>query len=322
MTSMLVISGLALGSMAGCRSEKTEGVATVATPRSEATMMNTAQISERATAETRVKSNDGTMIAFEKTGRGPALIVVSGALAYRDLHREQTQPLIAKLAERFTVFTYDRRGRGESTDVQPYAVEREIEDLDALIHHAGGSAQLYGVSSGAALALRAAAKLGPAKVSKLALYEPPYGQKKEDFAKQSERVNELARDGQPGDAAAFFMTAIGTPPEALEAMKASPEWEKTKKIDFTLAYDYAVLGDGAVPEEVAAAIRVPTLVMTGEKTMGFMHPTADRLAKLVPRAERKTLQGQAHQAAAEAVAPVLIEFFTSERAGARKTARK
>lgn len=185
-------------------------------------------------------SKDGTRIAFEKTGSGPAVIVISGALSHRGLYRDQVLP--ARLSEHFTVYLYDRRGRGESTDVQPYAVAREIEDIDVLLDDAGGSGYLYGV--------------------------------------------------------------------ALEAMKRSPEWEAIKKIDFTLAYDYAVLGDGDVPQEIVKAIRVPTLVMNGEKSMDFMGPAADRIAALVPQSQRKTLKGQAHQVEAEVMVPVLVEFFT------------
>jgi pimeloyl-ACP methyl ester carboxylesterase len=253
-------------------------------------------------------SKDGTRIAFEKTGRGPAVILINGALSHRGLYGDR--PLAARLSEHFTVYIYDRRGRGESTDAQPYAVEREIEDIEALLNDAGSSAYLYGVSSGAALALQAAAKLGPAKVTKLAIYEPPYGQERQDFARQKQRVSELVRTGQPGEAAAFFMSAIGTPPEALEGMKRSPEWEAIKKIDFTLAYDFAVLGDGAVPQDIIKAIRVPTLVMNGDHSMDFMQPTADRIAALIPHPQRKTLKGQTHQVEAEAMAPVLVEFFT------------
>jgi pimeloyl-ACP methyl ester carboxylesterase len=256
-----------------------------------------------------VISRDGTRIAFEKTGKGPALIVVGGALS----DRNGGKPLAAQLAEHFTVYVLDRRGRGDSTDAKTYAVGREIEDLAALIEDAGGSACLYGVSSGAALVLQTAAKLGAARVPKLALYEPPYSsdeaEQKKQFAEQKRRTLELIKTGQPGDAATYFLTAIGTPPEALEKMKASPQWAAIQKTDFTLAYDYAVLGDGTVPEASAKAIAVPTLVIDGEKTMAFMHATADRVAQLILRAERKTLKGQTHQAAPEVAAPVLIEFF-------------
>jgi pimeloyl-ACP methyl ester carboxylesterase len=256
-----------------------------------------------------VISKDGTRIAFEKTGSGPALILVGGALS----DRKGGKPLAAQLATHFTVYTVDRRGRGDSTDAKTYTAEREIEDLAALIDHAGSSAFLYGASSGAALVLQTAAKLGPSKVPKLAHYEPPYGsdgqKQKKEFPEQKRRINELIKTGKPGDAAAYFLTAIGTPPEVLEKLKASPEWEAMKKIDFTLAYDYEVLGDGTVPQATANAIAVPVLVMDGEKSLEFMHATADQVAKLISGAERKTLKGQTHQAAPEVTAPVLIEFF-------------
>lgn len=257
-------------------------------------------------------SKDGTRIAFDKTGSGPALILVSGALSQRSLLAGE--PIVAMLSKHFTVYIYDRRGRGESTDVKPYAVEREIEDVAALVNDAGGSAYLYGVSSGGALSLQAAGKLGPAKVTKLAIYDAPYGQETQVFARQKDGVNEVVRTGEPGEAAEYFLSAIGTPPEALEGMKRSPAWEAMKKIDFTLAYDYEVLGDGAVPEDVVKAIRVPVLVMNGGNSMDFMQSAADRIAALIPDARRKTLEGQAHQAAAEVVVPVLVEFFTGPRA--------
>lgn len=256
-----------------------------------------------------VLSKDGVRIAFEKIGHGPALIVVGGALS----DRQGGKPLAAELSRNFTVYVVDRRGRGESTDAKTYAVDREIEDLAAVIDHAGGSAFLYGVSSGAALSLQTAAKLGPAKVPRLALYEPPYGsadpKQKQQFAEQKRRVGELIKTGRPGDAAAYFLEAIGTQPEVLDKMKGSPAWGGMKKIDFTLAYDYAVLGDGTVPEATASAIAMPTLVLDGEKTMEFLHATADQVAKLIPRAERRTLPGQTHQASPDVAAPVLTEFF-------------
>jgi pimeloyl-ACP methyl ester carboxylesterase len=256
-----------------------------------------------------VTSKDGVKISFERSGTGPALILVGGALS----DRKGGLLLAGRLSRQFTVYAFDRRGRGQSTNGKIYAVEHEIEDIEALIEHAGGSAYVYGVSSGAALALQTAAKLGPTKVTKLALYEPPYTvgneKQRQDFAEQKRRVGELIKTGRPGDAAAYFMAAIGTPPEALEKLKASPAWPGMAKIDFTLAYDYAVLGDGSVPPAVAKAIGMPTLLLDGEKTMESLHAAADRVAALIPGAERKTLPGQTHQAAPEVAAPVLIEFF-------------
>jgi pimeloyl-ACP methyl ester carboxylesterase len=255
-------------------------------------------------------SSDGTRIAFEKVGDGPALIIVGGALAQRN----GGKPLASKLKDRFTVYTFDRRGRGDSGDTKPYALDREIEDLGALIEQAGNQAYLYGVSSGAALSLQAAAKLGPAKVPKLAVYEAPYGQSEGDFNQQKDRINELVQTGKPGDAAAFFLSAIGTPPPVLKDMKRSPEWESIKKIDFTLSYDYVVLGSGSVPDSVKG-ITVPTLVMDGEKAMDFIRSSANRMVELIPNAQRKTLKGQTHQAAPEIVAPLLVAFFEAEPTG-------
>jgi pimeloyl-ACP methyl ester carboxylesterase len=252
-------------------------------------------------------SRDGTRIAFEKVGKGPALVIVGGALS----HRDGGKPLAGKLMDRFAVYTYDRRGRGESSDTKPYAVDREIEDLAVIIEQAGNKAFVYGVSSGGALALQSAVKLGAAKVPKLAIYETPYGQGERVFNEQKERTSQLVQTGKPGDAAAFFFSAIGTPPHVLEDMKRSPSWEGIKKVDFTLVYDYAVLGNGSVPDAVKL-ITVPTLVLDGEKSLDFMHATADRIAELIPQAQRKTLKGQTHQAAPEAVAPLLTEFFGAD----------
>lgn len=307
MKSLFLVSGLLLGA---CQMGERAGNTAPAPPEDQKAVP---KVEQELTQKMRrqATSRDGTKIGFEKTGSGPAVIVVSGALSHRGLYRD---PLPARLSEHFTVYLYDRRGRGESTDVQPYAVAREIEDIEALLDDAGGSGYLYGVSSGGALALQAAAKLGPAKVTRLAIYDPPYGQKTEDFAGQKQRVGELVRTKEPGEAAAFFLSAIGTPREALEAMKRSPDWNAIKKIDFTLVYDYAVLGDGDVPQEIVKAIRVPTLVMTGEKSMEFMGSAADRIAALVPQSQRKTLKGQAHQVGADVMVPMLVEFFTGSPA--------
>lgn len=258
----------------------------------------------------RVTSRDGTAIAFERSGHGPAVVIVGGALSHRN--GPGVGALVARLAERLTVYSYDRRGRGDSSDTQPYAVERETEDIDAIIERAGGSAFLYGVSSGAALAMQAAAKLGPTRVRSLALYEAPYGQKKQDFDAQKARVGDLVKTGKPGDAALAFLAGIGMPGPAIDALKGSPDWPAIKKLDFTLVYDYAVLGDGTVPREIAKAITVPLLVMNGENTLPFMQAAADQIAASTAHAQRKTLKGQTHQAKAEVVAPVLIDFFVGK----------
>lgn len=251
-----------------------------------------------------VQSKDGTRITYDKVGKGPALVIVGGALS----DRKGGGPLARELSANYSVYTYDRRGRGDSGDTKPYASEREIEDLSAIIEQAGNNAYVYGVSSGAALALHGAVRLGPDKITKLAVYEPPYGQEQAEFDAQKARVNELVNDGEPGEAAAYFLTAIGMPADDVEAMRQSPEWERVAKIDFTLEYDYVVLGNGQIPSNVTQ-IEVPTLVVDGTESLAFMHPTADRLAELIPEAERRTLEEQTHQAAPEVVVPVLKAFF-------------
>src|SRR5579885_1623888 len=211
----------------------------------------------------RVKSADGTMIAFETLGRGPVVILVDGALCYRGFGPMPC--LAALLAAHFTVYVYDRRGRGESGNTHPYAVAREVEDLAALIDAADGSASLYGISSGAALALEAARTLG-AKVTKLALYEAPYNgeaiarQRMRDYA--ANLAEALAADRR-GDAVALFMTLVGAPAEQIAGMRESPVWPAFEAVAPTLAYDSAILGDGRVPVEKAASATTPALVMNG-----------------------------------------------------------
>lgn len=258
-----------------------------------------------------IESKDGTHIAFDKSGEGPALIIVSGALSYREM--DEDRKLVSALSKDFTVYVYDRRGRGKSTDTEPYSVESEIEDIEGLIKDAGGSAYLFGVSSGAALSLLAASKLGKAKVPKLALYEPPYGtdseKDKKEYAEQWKRVTELISTGRPGDAATFFFKSIGIPPEALENIQKSPQWPLMKGIEHTLAYDFAVLNDGAIPVDAAKKATMPALVMNGDKSFDFMSAAAKNLSKTMPNVQWKTLKDQAHQASAGILAPILTEFF-------------
>jgi pimeloyl-ACP methyl ester carboxylesterase len=258
-----------------------------------------------------VISKDSTTIAYEKTGNGPTVILVNGALGYRKLHGEKD--LVDKLSKDFTVIQYDRRGRGESTDARTYAVEREIEDIEALVDNAGGSVYLYGSSSGASLALRAAERLGPVKVKKLALYEPPYssgdGSANEQFAQEKRKINELIKAGKQGDAVTHFLESRGTPQPVMERLKQSPDWTAMERVGHTLVYDFEVLGKGTIPLDVVKKIAVPTQVMDGEKSFDFVHATADILGKNIPGARRKTLRDQSHEVSADAIAPVLKEFF-------------
>lgn len=258
-----------------------------------------------------VISKDGTKIGFDKSGQGPAIIIVNGAMGFRAFYGDES--LVAMLSNDFTVYVYDRRGRGESTDTKPYAVEREIEDIETLIDDAGGTSFLYGVSSGAALTLLAASRLGATKVPRLALYEPPYGsdsnQGKADFAAQKKKLNELIRDGKRGDAAAFFITSLGTPPEALDGLRRSPDWPFMQSVEHTLSYDYAILGDGAIPVDLAKTVTMPTLVMNGEKSFDFMRDAAETLRKVMPNARWETLKDQTHEVAPDVLAPILKTFF-------------
>jgi pimeloyl-ACP methyl ester carboxylesterase len=258
--------------------------------------------------ESTVRSADGTSIAFERAGTGPALILVDGALSFRGFG--PMEPLAALLVSRFTVFTYDRRGRGKSTDTQPYAVKREIEDIEALIEEAGGSVCLYGVSSGAALALKAAARLRD-NVTKLALYEPPFtsgDEAKHDFAKYTEQMDALLAANRRGDAVAFFL-ADRMPAEELEGMRQTPEWPIMEALAPTLAYDNAVMGDGSPPVDESKTATMPALVLDGSESPEFMHEAADAVARAMPRAQRLTLEGQTHMVSPEVLGPVLTTYF-------------
>ncbi len=260
-----------------------------------------------------VTSKDGTKIAYDKQGSGPAVILVDGALCYRGFG---PMPDLAKLlTPHFTVYTYDRRGRGESGNNLPFSVEREVEDLDALINEAGGSACLCGLSSGGALSLEAAIRLG-SKVKKLAIYEAPYNSDVNSRGEWKEYLTNLQKfidENKPGDAVTLFMTFVGTPAEMVGGMRQSPMWPMFEAVVPTLIYDATVLGqDRTVPVERAASIKSPALLMNGGAGLLFMKDTADRLAKAIPNAQRRILEGQRHDVSREALAPELIEFFKSE----------
>ncbi|SRR5216684_2456542 len=258
-----------------------------------------------------VKSKDGTSIGYDRVGEGPAVIIVDGALSTRGGNAD----LARLLADRFTVFRYDRRGRGDSGDTQPYAVEREIEDIDALIEAAGGSAFLYGHSSGACLAMDATVELG-GKVGKLAMYEAPYNDDpaaQEAWDEYLTNLTELLASGRRGDAVALFMALVGTPAAQIEGMRHAPFWAGLEAIAPTLAYDHTgIMGEhGSIPAEQAARVHVPTLVMSGTNGLPFMVVTARTLSRTIPGAELRTLDGQAHDVHADVLAPVLAEFFAA-----------
>jgi pimeloyl-ACP methyl ester carboxylesterase len=262
---------------------------------------------------TTIGSRDGTTISYEKQGDGPALILVDGALSVYSSGGKSE--LARQLAPRLMVYGYDRRGRGGSGDTLPYAVDREIEDIEALIDDAGGSAFLYGHSSGASLAMLAAVKLG-GKVSGLAMYEAPYNDEPEAQQTWAEYLKGLGvalADGRRGDAVALFMRYVGTPADQVDAMRAAPFWPGLEAVAPTLAYDHAAIQGPAnsVPTDVAARVTVPTLVMSGGASFPFMRDTARALSEAMPRSELRTLDGQTHDVSPGALAPVLLEFFAS-----------
>jgi pimeloyl-ACP methyl ester carboxylesterase len=258
-----------------------------------------------------VTSKDGTPIVYQREGRGPAVVLVGGALD----DGSENASLIPELAERFTVHNYARRGRGESGDTPPYAVEREIEDLEALMIEAGGSASVFGASSGGALAMEAAAAGLP--IERLAVYEVPYGLDEDGphwDRRDLPRVEELLAEDRRGDVVELFMRTVGSPDEAVEGAKASPYWPALERLANTLAYDAACMGEGPPPAERLARISQPTLVVAGSQAgglpPGFMDRAADAIAASIPNAERQTIEGAGHMVDAKLVAPALEGFFS------------
>lgn len=253
-------------------------------------------------------SADGTAIAYETTGSGPAVILVDGASCHRE--SGPMRPIAAAVAESLTAVAYDRRGRGESGDTLPFAVEREIEDIQALIEDVGGRAALFGISSGGALALLAATALGPDAVSGLVVFEPPYfpeGGQDAALAYTRALSEALARDDRDA-AVELFYRRVGVPEEQLAGLRQSPYWAATVALAPTLAYDDAALGDSLVPDEVVAALRVPVLGVAGGASPEFLRYGAATIAADAPDGRYVELAGQSHDLQAEAVAPVLTEF--------------
>jgi len=254
-------------------------------------------------------SKDGTRIAYDKSGSGPLLILVDGALCSRAFG---PMPKLAQLLTgNFTVVTYDRRGRNESSDTKPYAVEREIEDLEALINANGGSAFVTGFSSGAALALAAAAK--GLNITKLALYEPPFtvDENHQPPADSLRQLQAMIAEDRRGDAVQFFMKdMVGVPGLIVFIMKLTPVWSKLKNVAHTLPYDVAILGDFSLPRERAASVKTSTLISGGDKSPASMQQAMKELSEVMPVGQLKMLKGQTHNVAGKAIAPVMIEFFS------------
>ena len=224
--------------------------------------------------------------------------------------RSSNAGLAEQLATDFTVFNYDRRGRGPSGDTQPYAIEREIEDIDAVIGAAGGRAGLYGSSSGAALALLATAAGSP--VSKLALWEPPWilDEARRPPADTAKIYRDLVAQDRRGDAVEYFMAkVVGMPEEFVASARSQPWWQWTESLAHTLAYDAEIMGDYSLPVDRITSVKVPTLVLVGAASFDFFGPTANALVEALPNGEVKTLEGQEHNVDPTVLAPVLAEFF-------------
>ncbi|MEU3946670.1 alpha/beta hydrolase [Streptomyces sp. NPDC029526] len=253
-----------------------------------------------------ITSRDGTSLAYESAGRGSTIVLVSGAMSTGGT----VAPLAAPLSERFRVVVYDRRGRGASGDTPPYAVEREVEDLAALIEELGGEASLYGVSSGGALALRAAASGLP--VRHVAVYETPYALSEEDLAERARYTEQLTAaldEGRRGDAVELFLRLTGLDEAVIEGARQSALWAGMESMAPSLAYDDAVMGDGGVPRELLASVPVPVLAIAGDASPAWMREAARAIADTVPRGTYRALQGQTHMVEPDVLAPVLAEFF-------------
>lgn len=261
-----------------------------------------------------VQSQDGTSIAYERMGTGSPLILVDGALCYRDFG--PMRALAELLQTHFRVYIYDRRGRGESGDTRPYAVEREVEDIEALIDEAGGEVFVYGVSSGAALSLDAANRLS--SIKKLAVYEAPFvvddslPPRPDDYLP---RMDALIAADKRGDAVKIFMKTVGTPRFAILMMRFMPVWSKLQGVAHTLPNDFRILGDTGsgkpLPRDRWNNATMPTLVMDGGKSPAWMRNAMHTLCQTLPNAQYRTIKGQTHMLAPEAVAPLLVEFFQS-----------
>ncbi len=258
-------------------------------------------------------SADGTEIAYSVTGSGPALLIVDGAMCHRRFG--PTTELASVLDKNFTVHTYDRRGRGETGDgATPWSLEREVEDIDAVIGEAGGSAFVFGVSSGAVLALEAASRLP--SISRLAIYEAPFVVDDTYPARPADYVQTMdgfiARGDRSG-ALSSFMKLVGTPGFAVAVMKLTPMWKKLKLVAHTLPWDLRILGDDGRGEKLPAdrwAVKVPTLAMDGGKSPEYLRNTMKNVAEVIEDAEYRTLPGQTHMYKSSVMAPELVEFFS------------
>ena len=253
-----------------------------------------------------VRSADGTTIGFDAYGDGPPLILVGGAFQHRAID-ERTAELARRLGERFTAYHYDRRGRGDSTDTAPWAVEREVEDLAALVEHAGGEALGYGMSSGGGLVIEAAGRGVP--LTKLAIYEPPVSTGGFTDRELAEELAALVAEGRNDDAVARFMSTAGIDEAALEGFKQTPMWRAFSDIAPTLVYDTTMMADPGLLGDRAPRVSQPLLVIDGGASPPWARECAEATAAAVPGARRHTIPGETHEVSTDALAPVLLDWF-------------
>lgn len=265
-------------------------------------------------------SRDGTTIGYQRVGSGPAVILVDGALCFRG--SSPTQALAPLLADRFTVYTYDRRGRGESGDTPPYAVDREVEDLYAILEVAGGATFLYGISSGAVLALLAAARRATSvaehgttaavarssAVAKVALFEPPlYLDEQAPQRKLTQQLAWMIMAGRRADAVEHFQAVMGMPQEAIIKQRLVPARPALEALAHTLVYDTTITV--SLPRTRLAGITTPALVIDSEGSSPTLRTLAGEVCEAMPDCQRHSLKGGMHDVPAEELAPVLTEFF-------------
>jgi len=254
------------------------------------------------------QSKDGTTLAYDVYGSGPALIYITGASCFRSF-----KPVLADakaFAQEFTVYNYDRRGRGDSGDTPPYSVEREVEDIEAMIDAAGGKAHLYGHSSGAVLALEAALRLG-GKVNRVVMYDPSYVHdeaEKATYGQLSQEVRKLLDAGKNKEALRTFLKGIGMPSMFVWLLPLVPGWKTMVRLAPTLAYDIALTRD-LPPVERASHVAVPTHIIVGEKSPAGIHDVADQLARAIPSSRFERLAGEDHMVSARALLPLLSRFL-------------
>jgi pimeloyl-ACP methyl ester carboxylesterase len=254
------------------------------------------------------QSKDGTTLAYDVYGSGPALIYITGASCYRSF-----KPIVqdAKVfATEFTIYSYDRRGRGDSGNTLPYSIEREIEDIEAMIDTAGGMAYLYGHSSGAVLALEAALRLG-SKVQKVVMYDASYvhdENEKAEYKHLSQTIHKLLDDGKNAKAMSTFLKGIGMPKVFVFMLPLFPGWRTMKALSPTLAYDIALTQD-MPPVERATRVSVPTQIIVGEKSPASIHDVSRQLTKAIPNAKFAQLPGQDHMVNAKSLLPLLSDFL-------------